>query len=45
MVEPWNPCIALPFFALFVSQSWLLATGDARVLPGGAVGELHLNPW
>jgi hypothetical protein len=34
MLEPWNPHIALPFFALFVFQSWLLATGDARVLPG-----------
>jgi hypothetical protein len=37
MLEPWNPNIALPFFALFVFQSWLLATGDARVLPGGVL--------
>jgi hypothetical protein len=37
MLEPWNPYIALPFFALFVFQSWLLATGDARVLPGAVL--------
>jgi hypothetical protein len=37
MLEPWNPHVALPFFALFVFQSWLLATGDARVLPGAAL--------
>jgi hypothetical protein len=34
MLEPWNPHIVLPFFALFVFQSWLLATGEARFLPG-----------
>jgi hypothetical protein len=34
MLEPWNPHIAVPFFVLFVFQSWLLATGEARVLPG-----------
>jgi hypothetical protein len=37
MLEPWNPNIALPFFALFVFQAWLLATGEARVLPGAAL--------
>jgi hypothetical protein len=37
MLEPWNPHIAMPFFALFVFQSWLLATGDARVLPGAVL--------
>jgi hypothetical protein len=37
MLEPWNPYIALPFFALFVFQAWLLATGEARVLPGAAL--------
>jgi hypothetical protein len=37
MLEPWNPNIAMPFFVLFVFQSWLLATGDAGVLPGAAL--------
>lgn len=37
MLEPWNPHIALPFFALFVFQSWLLVTGDHRVLPGAVL--------
>ena len=32
--DPWNPHIALPFFVLFVFQAWLLATGDAKQLPG-----------
>ncbi len=37
MLEPWNPYIALPFFTLFVFQSWLLATGEVRVLPGAVL--------
>jgi hypothetical protein len=37
MLEPWNPHIALPIFALFVFQSWLLATGDTRELPGAVL--------
>ena len=37
MLEPWNPNIALPFFALIVFQSWLLVTRDACALPGGVL--------
>ena len=37
--DPWNPHVALPWFALFLFQAWLLATGDAARLPGAvAVG-------
>ena len=32
--DPWNPHIALPFFVLLVFQAWLLATGEAKQLPG-----------
>jgi hypothetical protein len=32
--DPWNPHVALPWFALFLFQAWLLATGDAARLPG-----------
>ncbi len=39
--DPWNPHVALPFFALFLFQAWLLATGEARQLPGATfVGTL-----
>jgi len=37
--DPWNPHVAVPWFALFLFQAWLLATGDAARLPGAvAVG-------
>jgi hypothetical protein len=37
VLEPWNPHIALPFFALFVFQAWLIATGDVRVVLGAGI--------
>lgn len=37
VLEPWNPHIAMPFFALFVFQAWLFATGDHRILLGAVV--------
>jgi hypothetical protein len=35
--NPWNPYVPLPFFALFVFQAWLVATGEARALVGATV--------
>ena len=35
--NPWNPYVPLPFFALFVFQAWLVATGEARALLGATV--------
>jgi hypothetical protein len=32
--DPWNPHLALPWFAVFLFQAWLLATGDGARLPG-----------
>jgi hypothetical protein len=37
VLEPWNPHIAIAFFALFAFQAWLFATGDHRVLFGAAI--------
>jgi hypothetical protein len=34
VVDPWNPHIVIPFFALFVLQMFLVAEGRARLLPG-----------
>ncbi|CAN5730239.1 hypothetical protein BH10ACT1_BH10ACT1_40120 [soil metagenome] len=36
LLEAWNPHPAVPFFALFLLQAWLLATGDDDQLVGGA---------
>lgn len=37
MVAPWNPYIAMPFFALFVLQAWSAVTGDTRQVLWAAV--------
>lgn len=33
LLQPWNPRIAFPFFALFVFQAWAIAEGDLRQAP------------
>jgi hypothetical protein len=42
VLEPWNPHVALPFFALFIFQAWLFATGEYRVLLGAAISSIFL---
>jgi hypothetical protein len=39
VLQPWNPNVAFPFFALFVFEAWAITDGDAwQVLPATIVG-------
>jgi hypothetical protein len=37
LLEPWNPHVAFPFFAVFLVQLWLIAQGDAGRIIGATV--------
>jgi hypothetical protein len=37
VLQPWNPNVAFPFFALFIFEVWALTNGDAWQLLGATI--------